>query len=131
YQDSSCQSNFVGVDRLRPFTGNHRAPRTAVCISATDAGLLFFGAPVAASPTGLYSLNSLTATGSLVPVSINDVRYIYNCIGAARQFGTPYGDVGRNTERGPALNILNIGIFKNTKVRENVRLQLRAELLNA
>jgi len=26
---------------------------------------------------------------------------------------------------------LNIGIFKNTKLRENVRLQLRAELFNA
>jgi hypothetical protein len=70
-------------------------------------------------------------TGNLVPVTVKDVRFIFNGIGAARQFGTPYGDVGRNTERGPALNQLNFGIFKNTKLRENVRLQLRAELFNA
>ena len=62
---------------------------------------------------------------------MKDVRFIYNGIGAARQFGTPYGDAPRNSERGPALNQLNIGIFKNTKIREKVRLQLRAELFNA
>ena len=131
YQDDAFQSNFVGLDQVRPFSGNPKAPRTAVGITATDAGLIFFGSPIAPSPTGLYSFNALNATGNLVPVTVKDVRFIYNGIGAARQFGTPYGDVGRNTERGPALNQLNIGIFKNTKVRENVRLQLRAELFNA
>jgi len=131
YQDNSFQSNFVGLDQLRPFAGSRSAPRTAVGITATDAAILFFGAPIAASPTGLYSMNALNATGTLVPVSVKDVRFIYNGPGAARQFGTPYGDVGRNSERGPALNQLNIGIFKNTKIRENVRLQLRAELFNA
>ncbi len=131
YQDNSFQGNFVGLDQLHPFRGNPNAPRTAVGITATDAGLIFFGAPIAASPTGLYSLNALNQTGALVPVTTNDVRYIFNGPGAARQFGTPYGDVPRNSERGPALNILNVGIFKNTKVRENVTLQLRAELFNA
>jgi len=131
YQDTSFQSNFVGLDQLRPFAGSRSAPRTSVGITATDAGMIFFGAPIAASPTGLYSMNALNATGTLVPVSVKDVRFIYNGPGAARQFGTPYGDVGRNSERGPALNQLNIGIFKNTKIREKVRLQLRAELFNA
>ena len=37
----------------------------------------------------------------------------------------------RNSERGPALNQLNIGIFKNTNVRENLKVQFRAELFNA
>jgi hypothetical protein len=138
YQDASFQGNFVGLDALRPFSGNPKAPRTAVGITATDAGLLFVGDVVAPSPTGLYSLNALNVschpdgTGcNFVPVTVKDVRFIYNGIGAARQFGTPYGDVARNSERGPALNQLNIGIFKNTKIRENVRLQLRAELFNA
>jgi outer membrane receptor protein involved in Fe transport len=131
YQDTSFQSNFVGLDQLRPFAGSPNAPRTAVGITATDAGMLFFGAPIAASPTGLYSMNALNSTGTLVPVTVSQVRFIYNGPGAARQFGTPYGNVARNSERGPALNQLNIGIFKNTKIRENVRLQLRAELFNA
>jgi hypothetical protein len=51
--------------------------------------------------------------------------------GAAKYTGNPFGNVPRNSERGPALNALNIGIFKNTKLRENVRLQIRAELFNA
>jgi len=138
YQDDGFQGNFVGLDQLRPFWGNPKAPRTAIGITATDTGLLFVGDVVAPSPTGLYSLNALNTschpdgTGcNLVPVTVKDVRFIFNGIGAARQFGTPYGDVGRNVERGPALNQLNIGIFKNTKIRENVRLQLRAELFNA
>ena len=131
YQDDSFQGTFVGLDQLRPFWGNPKAPKDQVGITATDAGLIFFGAPIAASPTGLYSFNALNATGTLVPVTPSAVRFIFNGIGAARQFGTPYGDVGRNTSRGPALNQLNIGIFKNTKLRENVRLQLRAELFNA
>jgi hypothetical protein len=131
YQDDSFQGTFVGLDQLRPFWGNPKAPRTSVGITATDAGLIFFGSPVPASPTGLYSFNALNQTSTLVPVAVKDVRYIFNGIGAARQFGTPFGDVGRNVERGPALNQLNIGIFKNTKLRENVRLQLRAELFNA
>src|SRR5262249_15018896 len=33
YQDSSFQSNFVGLDQLRPFFGNPSAPRTAVAIT--------------------------------------------------------------------------------------------------
>jgi hypothetical protein len=131
YQDGAFDTNFLGFDQLRPFAGSRSAPRTSVGITATDAGLIFFGAPIAPSPTGLYSFNALNATGTLVPVAASAVRFIYNGIGAARQFGTPYGNVPRNSERGVALNQLNIGIFKNTKIRENVRLQLRAELFNA
>lgn len=131
YQDSSFQAAFVGLDSLRPFRGNPNAPRTAVGITATDAGLIFFGAPIAASPTGLYSLNALNQTGSLVPVTVNDVRFIFNGPGAARQFGTPFGDVLRNSERGPALNQLNLGFFKTTNLTEKVKLQFRAELFNA
>jgi len=79
----------------------------------------------------LYSFNALNQTGALVPVTANDVRYIFNGPGAARNFGTPFGDVPRNSERGPALNQLNLGIFKNTNVGETVRVQLRLEMFNA
>ncbi len=131
YQDSAFQSNFVGLDSLRPFVGNSNAPRNTVGITATDAGIIFFGSPIPDGPTGFYSLNELNTSGNLVPVTLNDVRFIFNGPGAARRFGTPYGNVLRNSERGPALNQLNIGIFKNTKVRENLTVQFRAELFNA
>jgi len=131
YEDIGFAGTFLGFDNLRPFRGNPNAPRDSVGITATDAGLIFFGAPIPAGATGLYSFNELNTTGNLVSVTRNDVRFIYNGPGAARDFGTPFGDVIRNSERGPALNQLNLGIFKTTRVAENVRIQFRAELFNA
>jgi outer membrane receptor protein involved in Fe transport len=131
YQDTTFQGTFVGLDAIRPFAANPNAPRDSVGITSTDAGLLFFGAPIAASPTGFYSMNELNRSGNLVPVTAADVRFIFNGPGAARQFGNPFGTVGRNSERGPALNQLNLGFFKNTKVMERVTVQFRAELFNA
>ena len=37
----------------------------------------------------------------------------------------------RNYLRGPAINVFNLGVFKNTNVTEQVKLQFRAELFNA
>src|SRR4029453_4554275 len=130
YQDSGFQSAFVGLDQLRPFAGNHNAPRTSVGISDIDVSYFGF-AGFTPSPTGYYSLNELNTTGNLVPVTPNDVRFIFNGPGAAVKFGTPYGTVLRNSERGPALNQVNLGFFKNTKVTESVKIQFRAELFNA
>jgi hypothetical protein len=130
YQDNPFQQNFVGLDAIRPFWGNRNAARNTVAI--TDVDVSYFGF-AAFTPTSshLYSFNALNQTGALVPVTANDVRYIFNGPGAARMFGTPFGDVPRNSERGPALNQLNLGIFKNTNIGETVRLQLRLEMFNA
>jgi hypothetical protein len=91
---------------------------------------LLFGVPIV-NPTGLYSLNELNNSGTPVTVTSNQVRYIYNGPGAARAFGNPFGDVPRNYLRGPAINQLNLGFFKTTRIMENIRLQFRAELYNA
>jgi hypothetical protein len=124
-------------ESLRPFYGNPNAPRTAVGITDVDARLylraLGFGAADVAgliSPTGFYSFNDFNTNLDFVPVTPNDVRYIFNGPGAARRFGTPFGDVPRNAERGPILNQLNMGLFKNTKVGERVTAQFRAEFFN-
>ncbi|MCA1592259.1 MAG: carboxypeptidase regulatory-like domain-containing protein [Acidobacteria bacterium] len=120
------QKGFV----LRPFAGSRHAPRNTVGISDIDVSFYGF-AGFTPSPTGFYSLNELNTTGNLVPVTPNDVRLIFNGPGAALKFGTPYGTVGRNSERGPALNQMNIGFFKNTNITERVKVQFRAELFNA
>ena len=127
YEDIGFAGTFLGFDNLRPFYGNRKAPRDTVGMTSTDAGFIF-GAP--ASPTGFWSVNALEQ-GNLVSVTRNDVRFIFNGPGAAKLFGTPFGDVLRNSERGPALNQLNIGIFKTTRVRENLKVQFRAEFFNA
>jgi hypothetical protein len=100
-----------------------------VGIHEVDA-FLFFLDDFTPSPTGFYSLSALN-NGELVPVSPNDVRFILNAPGSARFFNNPFGTVGRNSERGPALNHLNLGIFKNTRITENVKVQFRLEMFNA
>lgn len=131
YQDFTFTATFFGFDNVRAFAGSRSAPRNTVGISDVDASFFGFTGVFTPSPTGLYSLNELNTTGNLRSVTANDVRYILNGPGAARYTGNPFGNISRNVERGPALNQLNLGIFKNTRLRENVRLQLRAELFNA
>jgi hypothetical protein len=130
YQDFTFGATFFGFDNVRPFNGNPNAPRDAVGISDVDAFIFFLEDPTP-SPTGFYSLNALNSTGDLVPVTPNDVRFILNAPGSAARFGNPFGNVGRNSERGPALNHLNLGIFKNTKISETVKVQFRLEMFNA
>jgi len=131
YQDSTFQNGFVGIDAVRPFWGNKNAPRNTAAITDVDASYFgYIGGAFVASPTGYWSLNQLNQ-GNKVAVTPNDVRYILNGPGAARRFGNPFGDVPRNSEMGPALNQLNLGLFKNTRLTERVTFQLRLEMFNA
>jgi hypothetical protein len=124
----------------RPFLANANADRRLVGITALDLRWLFPGAPLPPSPGGstaiqptdliLYSLTAFQATGAVVPVTVNDVKYIFNGPGAANLFHTPFGSAGRGIERGPMFNQLNMGLFKNIKVWERLSLQLRGEAFN-
>ena len=131
YQDFNFTAGFFGFDNIRAFTGNRNAPRDTVAITDVDASYFGFTGAFTPSSTGFYSLNELNRTGNLVAVTQDQVRYVFNGPGAARRFGNPFGNVARNSERGPALNQLNFGIFKNTKIGERVNIQFRAELFNA
>ncbi|PYP88683.1 MAG: hypothetical protein DMF61_05740 [Blastocatellia bacterium AA13] len=115
-------------DTFRPFYGNPRAPRDTVGISQVDAALIF-GVPIS-NLSGFYSFNDLNL-GNVKEVTKDQVRYIFNGPGAARIFGTPFGNVARNSGVGPILNQLNLGLFKNVKLGERVSLQLRMETFNA
>ncbi len=135
YQDGTWEATFLGLDTFRPFNGNPNAPGTAVGISQIDAVLLnpaLFGiAGLSVSdPGGFFSFNDLN-NGKVTTVTRDQVRYIFNGPGAATIFGSPFGDVTRGQEVGPRLNQLNLGIFKNIKVKENVRIQVRGEFFNA
>ena len=65
-----------------------------------------------------------------MPINPSEVRFVINAPGSAKIFGTPFGNMPRNYLRGPAINQLNMSLFKNTKIGERVRLQLRAEAFN-
>jgi hypothetical protein len=118
---------FVG-EVARPFVTNPDADRTQVGISQIDASF-FFGAPVR-NARGFYSLNDLN-NGTIREISPNDVRYVVNMPGAALLFNNPFGNAARNSEKGPRLNQVNLGVFKNTRVTEQIRIQFRMEMFNA
>jgi hypothetical protein len=115
----------------RPFLANAAVDRRQVGISQVDAFLLGripFSAVT--NQNGFISLTALNQTGTITPVTVNDVKYIFNGPGAAKIFNTPFGSVGRGIERGPIFNQMNLGLFKNIKVWESVTVQLRGEAFN-
>jgi hypothetical protein len=112
----------------RPFVTNPNADPKLVGISQTDA-FLIFGAPLN-NPNGFYSFNEINLNGNFVPVNASQVHFVANLPGAAAIFGTPFGNAARNSLVGPALNQLNLGLFKKIKIKERLQLELRAEAYN-
>jgi hypothetical protein len=141
--DSAYNLAFVGDDgALRPFLGSNSAPANAVGIYAADACNIF-GAPPPSNPNGplvgpgctdtpntLLSLNAINATGTATPVSTKAVRFITNGAEADSIFGTPFGNVGRNTLRDYWTNTGNFALFKNFKIKERVTLAWHMQMLN-
>ncbi|HVG30116.1 MAG TPA: carboxypeptidase regulatory-like domain-containing protein [Pyrinomonadaceae bacterium] len=113
----------------RPFVGNPNVDPRLVGINQLDAYRAGY-IDVVTNPKGFLSLNELNTTGNVRSVTPNDVRFIFNGPGSAQVFNTPFGDASRNSLRGPALNQLNMGLFKNIKVFERLTVQLRGEAYN-
>ena len=138
--DSFINANIFGLGGTyltageRPFYGNPNADRRLVGISQLDANRVYGvdcnPAPCSNTTTGFYSVNQLNTTGAAVAVNLSDVKYIINGPGAAKFFNTPFGNVARNSERGPIFNQLNLGFFKNITIFENLKIQLRGEAFN-
>jgi hypothetical protein len=59
------------------------------------------------------------------------VRFIVNGPGAALKFGTPFGNVGRNTFRGDRNERVDLSIFKNFRITERFKFQYRLQMFNA
>lgn len=128
YGDPTWDGGFLGLDSLRPFLSNLKAPRNSVGISQVDAAFIF-GSDIL-DPNGFYSFNDLN-NGITTVITKDKVRYIYNGPGSAKIFGSPYGNTPRGFETGPINNNINLGLFKNVKIKERLRLQLRLEAFNA
>jgi len=119
----------------RPFVANPNVDPRLVGINQVDAFNAGFIAFVT-NPSGFLNFNILNtqvdASGNplAVPVTADQVHFIFNGPGAARVFGTPFGNSARNSLRGPRLNQLNASLFKNIKVGERLSVQLRGEAYN-
>jgi len=64
------------------------------------------------------------------PTAVSAVRWILNDDVAAKFFGTPYGNMQRNSARGQTVNTININLIKNTRVSEKVNLKLEGNVYN-
>jgi hypothetical protein len=134
--DNPFNAAFVGADgALRPFSGNPAAPASSVGIYAGDAcsilgvtGTEAFCNPAIA--TSLISLNAANATGAATVVTNKDVRFIANTAQSTAVFGTPFGNVGRNTLRDYWTNIGNFALFKNFKIKERTTLTWHMSMQN-
>jgi carboxypeptidase family protein len=130
--DNAFVNAFYGtVDQaLRPFLGSSSAPVNTVGIFAADA-CNDFGVGCAQAATTLLSLNAINATGAETVVTSKDVRFIANTATATTVFGTPFGNVGRNTLRDSWSNIGNFAVFKTINVKENLKVVWHMSMLNA
>src|ERR1051326_4728410 len=108
--------------------------------TACNTALTTFG------PNQLMSVNALNdpgATGDprgcirgpaacvFVPITTNDVRYIINGRTAAKIFGTPFGNVPRNSRIDAPSNRLDASIYKNLKLGERSNFEMRMTATNA
>jgi hypothetical protein len=140
--DANFNAAFTTVPDggLRPFLGSNSAPAGTVGIYAVDACNIFGSSATPGGPlvgpgcalpaTQLISLNDINASGSTTPVSNKQVRFIANTAEADAVFGTPFGNVGRNTLRDYWTNTGNFALFKNFKIKERVTLVWHMQMLN-
>jgi carboxypeptidase family protein len=131
FYDLPFSSAFVGTldQATRPFAGSPSAPVTAVGIFAGDA-CNNFGVGCSLGTTTLLSMNAINATGAETVVTNNDVRFIVNGFVANQQFGTPFGNVARNSVRDARTNIGSFAVFKTVNVKENFKVVWHMSMQN-
>jgi Carboxypeptidase regulatory-like domain len=132
YYDAPFMGGFnSGVEGLRPFAGSPSAPASAVGIYAADAcSNLGFSAACSMANNTLLSLNAINASGTATTVNTTQVRFITNAPFADSLYGTPYGNVGRNTLRDYHTNTANFQFFRNVKVTERLNVNAYVSFIN-
>ena len=107
-QDTPFDLSFNGTFELfRPFLSNPNAPVSNVGIYAADA-CNWFGSGCAMAPDALLSFNALEASGTATTITKGQVSVIANGGEAQQIFGTPFGNVARNSFRDAKTNSANI-----------------------
>jgi hypothetical protein len=89
----------------------------------------FFDRPDVVGPIRINSndpAHFLDLTSFAVPCTLSGGTAAANCRAGTRHFG----NMGRDSLRGPSLKQLDFSLFKDTKVTERLNVQLRAEVFN-
>jgi hypothetical protein len=131
YYDTPFASAFSsGVfEFARPFAGSSSAPMNTVGIYAGDACNVY-SVGCSSPASQLLSFNAVNASGSAVNVTPSQVRFVANGQEADSLYGTPFGNVGRNTVRDAITNTANFALLKDTNVTERVKVQFRMDMVN-
>jgi hypothetical protein len=128
--DYPFNTAFIGLyETARPFAGSRSAPVSAVGIYAADS-CNYLGVGCSAAANQLISFNAANTTGTVQTVAPNQVRFIANGLEASTLYGTPYGNVGRNTVRDFHTNSANFSLAKDVKITERLKAQWRMDMLN-
>jgi hypothetical protein len=86
--------------------------------------------PVGIAPNSLLSLTAFNASGAFTAVTPDQVRFIVNSPIANTIFGTPFGNVRRNSLRDAMTNYGNFSLYKSVKVTERANLQWHMTMQN-
>jgi len=128
--DNPFNTAFIGIyETARPFAGSPSAPVSAVGIYAADA-CNYLDVGCSAPANQLISFNAANTTGAVQTMTPSQVRFIANGLEANTLYGTPYGNVGRNTVRDFHTNSANFTLAKDIKITERLKAQWRMDMLN-
>jgi hypothetical protein len=134
WPDTSFNSAFFSYPDagVRPFYGNRNAPVSQVGIYAGDAcNYQGAGDPSCAFPSNtLLNWNTLNTLGTSTTTSASAVKFIVNGPTAETIYGTPFGNVPRNSERDYQTNSANFAVYKFIRVTERVRVRFDTTFLN-
>lgn len=130
YCDGVFNTSFPGADTCRMILSNPRAPLNTVAYLTVDPANPNVGPSYYVyGTTGQTSASGAPIPGT--PISPSDAHWIVNNQLEANAIGNPYGGSGRNILRGQPYDNVDASIFKTTKIRENLSLQLQLNVYNA
>ncbi|MGD0125612.1 MAG: carboxypeptidase-like regulatory domain-containing protein [Terriglobia bacterium] len=128
--DTAFMSHFVGpYESARPFLLSPSAPVSQTAIFAGDL-CNYSGAACSMTPNTLLNWNAANTTGAVQTIGASAARFLVNGAYADSVYGTPWGNVGRNTLRDARTNMANFNLLKNIKVTERVNVQFHTAFLN-
>jgi hypothetical protein len=128
--DTPFIAHFVGFyESARPFLLSPSAPVSQVAIYAGDL-CSYAGLACTAAPNTLLNWNAANTVGAVQTIDASAARLLVNGAYADTVYGTPWGNVGRNTLRDARTNTANFNLVKNIKVTERVNVQFHTAFLN-
>jgi len=128
--DTAFMAHYVGpYESARPFLLSPSAPVFQIAIYAGDL-CSYNGLACTATPNTLLNWNAANTTGAVQTISASAARFLVNGAYADTVYGSPWGNVGRNTLRDARTNTANFNLLKNIKVTERVNVQFHTAFLN-